>query len=88
MHDPRIRIHPIPNSPFARLGMLLATLVLLALGFLVGLFALVVALGLAIVGGLALGMRRWWFRHRRRTGENDLLEVEYRVVHRERDRNL
>jgi len=87
--DPRWhQFYQPPRSPLARLGLALAGIGILALSFLLGLFVLAVAMGLAVVGVIALTVRRWLGlgQRRRRDRDGGPIEVEYRVVHRERDK--
>lgn len=82
----RTTFYRVPESPLARFGLALLGLALLAVSFFVGLFFVAVIAGLAIIGSLALTVRNWWLgRSRGSAPEDDLVEVEYRVVHRERD---
>lgn len=74
----------VPESPLARFGLAVLGILLVALSFVVGLFFLAVTAGLAVLGGIALSIRGWWLgRRRRRDEDEDLVEVEYRVVRRE-----
>ncbi len=76
----------VPESPLARFGLALVGLVLLVLSFVVGLVFLAVGAGLAVLGGIALSVRGWWLRRKgARREDDDLVEVEYRVVDRRRD---
>lgn len=84
MRERHIRFIRIPDHPLARLGFVLAVLALLALGFLVGFMALVIAMGLAIIGRVILGVRRMWFRKKRTAEADRLIDAEYRVIKRER----
>ena len=66
---------------------MLLGIAMLALSFVIGFVFLAVAAGLAILGAIGLSIRNWLGRGRS-TGSksNDVLEVEYRVVDRKRDR--
>ncbi|MBY6204923.1 hypothetical protein [Halomonas denitrificans] len=77
----------MPESPIARFGLALVGLLLLVLSFFVGIVFLAVGAGLAVLGGVALSVRRWWLRRKGepRHDDEDLVEVEYRVVDRRRD---
>ncbi len=77
-----------PASPLARLGLVLGGIGILALSFVLGLFVLAIAMGLALVGAVVLAVRRLLLG---RAGtvepeERGPLHVEYRVVHREPER--
>jgi hypothetical protein len=76
-----------PTSPLARLGLALVGIGILALSFMLGLFVLAIAMGLALVGGLVLAVRRLLSNHRNEGSKADgPIEVEYRVVHRQSTR--
>ncbi len=76
-----------PTSPLARLGLALVGIGILALSFMLGLFVLAIAMGLALVGGLVLAVRRLLSSNQGARSEADgPIEVEYRVVHRESKR--
>ncbi|NKI34933.1 hypothetical protein HFP89_07125 [Wenzhouxiangella sp. XN79A] len=76
----------MPESPLARFGLALLGVALLAVSFFVGLVFLAVAAGLAILGSIALSIRSWWLGRRGGTRpDDDLVEVEYRIVDRQRD---
>lgn len=83
----RATFYRVPESPLARFGLALLGLALLVVSFAVGLVFLAVVAGLAIVGSVALTIRNWWLGRRggRRRPDEDLVEVEYRIVDRERD---
>lgn len=82
----RTTFYRVPQSPLARFGLALLGIAVLAVSFFIGLAFLAVAAGLAILGGIALSIRNWWLGRRGgRAEDRDLVEVEYRVVHRERD---
>jgi len=73
-----------PTSPLARLGLALVGIGILALSFMLGLFVLAIAMGLALVGALVLGVRRLLSNNRSEGSKPDgPIEVEYRVVHRQ-----
>lgn len=75
-----------PESPLARFGLVLLGLAILAVSFFVGLVFLAVAAGLAILGAIGLSIRNWLTGRRGSRGrDDDPLQVEYRVVRRERD---
>lgn len=73
-----------PTSPLARLGLVLVGIGTLALSFFLGLFVLAVAMGLALIGAVVLGVRRLFAGQSAGADEPGPIEVEYRVVHRER----
>lgn len=76
-----------PASPLARLGLVLGGIGVLALSFVLGLFVLAIAMGLALVGAVVLAVRRLLGGGGAADSRTDgPLEVEYRVVHRERGR--
>lgn len=85
----RTSFYRVPESPLARFGLALLGIAILAVSFFVGLIFLAVAAGLAIVGGIGLTVRNWLVGRRhsgaRDKREDDPLQVEYRVVRRERD---
>jgi hypothetical protein len=87
MNDPWQRFYQPPTSPLARLGLLLAGVGILALSFLLGLFILAIALGLALIGLIVLSVRRWLGLGRASKPEDDHLHVEYKVVRRESRQN-
>ena len=62
---------------------MLAGIGILALSFLLGLFFLAIAIGLAVIGFIVLSVRRWLGLGRPRKPEDETLNVEYRVVRRE-----
>lgn len=77
-----------PASPLARLGLVLGGIGILALSFVLGLFVLAIAMGLALVGAVVLTVRRLLSgRSPADQKSSGPLEVEYRVVHRERRRS-
>lgn len=78
----------VPQSPLARFGLAVLGVLIVALSFVVGIFFLAVTAGLAVLGGIALSIRRWWLGRGGRANGNrddDFVEVEYRVVDRETD---
>jgi hypothetical protein len=86
MHDPWQRFYQPPASPLARFGLVLLGIGILALSFMVGLVFLAVAAGLAVIGFVALTVRRLLSGSGAKTGRDDgPINVEYRVVHRRRD---
>lgn len=87
MNYSRFTSYRVPQSPLARFGLMLLGIAMLALSFVIGFVFLAVAAGLAILGAIGLSIRNWLGRGRS-TGSksNDVLEVEYRVVDRKRDR--
>lgn len=77
-------VYQPPASPLARLGMVLVGMGVLALSFMLGLFVLAIAMGLALIGGIALAIRRLLAGRASPVDESGPIEVEYRVIHRER----
>ncbi|MEE4303852.1 MAG: hypothetical protein V2J19_06815 [Wenzhouxiangella sp.] len=84
MHDPWQRFYQPPASPLARFGLVLLGIGILALSFLLGLVFLAVAVGMAVIGFIVLTVRRWLGRSGSGKRDDGLVDVEYRVVHRER----
>ncbi len=84
MQDPWRQFYQPPTNPLVRLGLVLAGIGILALSFVLGLFFLAIAMGLAVVGFIVLTVRRWLGAGKRRQADDGLIDVEYRVVHRER----
>lgn len=83
--DPRWqRFYQPPSSPLARLGLVLLGLGVLTLSLLLGVFVLAIAVGLAVIGALVLTVRRWLGLGQARTEDSSLIDVEYRVVSRQR----
>lgn len=83
------RFYQVPASPLARFLFALGLAATLVLAFFLGLAVLAVVAGLALIGALYLGIMRLVYRLRRGRGgkqKDDPLEVEYRVVRRERDK--
>ena len=75
-----------PTSPLARLGLVLVGIGTLALSFFLGLFVLAIAMGLALIGAVVLGVRRLFAGRPEPGKEGGPIDVEYRVIHRERRR--
>lgn len=84
MHDPWQRFYQPPTSPLARLGLVLLGIGVLALSFLLGLVFLAVAVGMAVIGFVILTVRRWLGTGKARKPDDGIIDVEYRVVNRER----
>lgn len=84
MQDPWQRFYQPPTSPLARLGLVLLGIGILALSFLLGLVFLAIAVGMAVIGFVVLTVRRWLGGSRSRKSDDGLIDVEYRVVHREK----
>ena len=84
MQDPWRQFYQPPTHPLARLGLVLAGIGILALSFILGLFFLAIAMGLAVVGFIVLTVRRWLGTGKSGKRDDGLIDVEYRVVHRER----
>lgn len=84
MQDPWQRFYQPPASPLARLGLVLLGIGILALSFLLGLVFLAVAVGMAVIGFVVLTVRRWLGRPKSGQQDDGLVDVEYRVVHRQR----
>lgn len=87
MRDFRYSFYRVPESPLARFGLALLGIAVLAVSFFVGLVFLAVAAGLAILGGIGLTIRNWLVGRKKPDRGDDPLQVEYRVVRRERDRD-
>ena len=75
-----------PTSPLARLGLVLVGIGTLALSFFLGLFVLAIAMGLALIGAVVLGVRRLFAGRPGPADEGGPIDVEYRVIQRERRR--
>lgn len=84
MHDPWQRFYQPPTSPLARLGLVLLGIGILALSFLLGLVFLAVAVGMAVIAFVVLTVRRWLGTGKPRKPDDGIIDVEYRVVNRER----
>lgn len=66
--------------------MALLGLTILVVSFFVGLVFVAVVAGMAILGGLGLTIRNWLVGRKASTQDDDLVQVEYRVVRREQER--
>ena len=84
MKNPWGTVYQPPTNPLARAALVLAGIGVLALSFVLGLFILAIAMGLALVGLVVVLFRRWFQLGRSRPQADDSLKVEYRVVRRER----
>ncbi len=87
MKDPNWhRVYRVPQNPLARAGLVALGLALIAVSFFVGLMMLAVFAGLAVLGAIYIGLMRLFrgFR-RKREDDDDLVQVEYKVVRREKD---
>jgi len=80
------RFYQPPENPLARFGLILLGIAVLALTFMLGLVFLAVAAGMAILGGIILTVRRWLGMDRSSSPEDKTIDVEYRVIRKERDR--
>lgn len=78
------RFYQPPTSPLARFGLVLLGIGVLALSFLLGLFFLAIAVGLAVIGGIVLTVRRWLGLGQARTPDDGLIDAEYRVIDRKK----
>lgn len=78
------RFYQPPTHPLARLGLVLAGIGILALSFFLGLFLLIIAIGLAVIGAVYLTVRRWLGLPRTKNTDQSVIDVEYRVINRER----
>lgn len=86
-------ISPPPRNPLSAIITGIVGVLLLAGAFMLGLVALVVALGLGLVVWLGVYARIWWIRRKLAkqgggpTGvtEGQDLEVEYTVISRQRE---
>lgn len=76
---------PKPLSIWARIGIALITIAVLAVSFMLGLVFLAVAVGLVAMALIALGIRRLIGGSSGQ--DNDDIEVTYRVVDRREDRD-
>ena len=84
MNQQRWTVYQVPASPLARLGMALIAVAVVALSFVLGLFVLAIALGLAVIGAITLAVRRLLSGRSANVDQTGPIDVEYRVVHRER----
>ncbi|MEE4297047.1 MAG: hypothetical protein V2J20_10600 [Wenzhouxiangella sp.] len=83
----RFSFYQPPASPLARLGLALAGIGILALSFMLGLFVLAIAMGLALVGAAVLAVRKLLAgKGSARSDSTGPIEVEYRVIERRRSR--
>jgi len=87
MRNFQYSFYRVPQSPLARFGLALLGIAVLAVSFFVGLIFLAVAAGLAIIGAIGLTIRNWLVGRRKPDRPDDLIDVEYRVVRRNRDSN-
>lgn len=80
-------VYQPPTSPLARIALAVVGVGILALSFMLGLFVLAIALGVAVLWVTVIGLRVAWLRWFGHTGrgeaDDDSLRVEYRVVRRE-----
>jgi len=79
------RFYQPPQNPLARFGLVLLGIAILALSFMLGLVFLAVAAGLAIIGGIVLTVRRWLGLGQSEAPQDRTIDVEYRVIRKERD---
>jgi hypothetical protein len=79
------RFYQPPQNPLARFGLVLLGIAILALSFMLGLVFLAVAAGLAIIGGIVLTVRRWLGLGQSGASQDRTIDVEYRVIRKERD---
>ncbi len=84
MQDPWQRFYQPPASPLARLGLVLLGIGILALSFFVGVIFLAIAAGAAIIGFVVLTVRRWLGVTGKTRRDDGMVDVEYRVVHRQK----
>lgn len=80
------RFYQPPTSPLARLGLVLLGIGILALSFVLGLFFLAIAVGLAVMGAIVLTVRRWLGLGQTAKPDDGMIDAEYRVVYRETNR--
>lgn len=83
-NDRWYQVYQPPTSPLARLGFVLVGIGTLALSFFLGLVVLAIAMGLAVIGALVLAVRRLLSGRSGRAEGSGPIEVEYRVIHKER----
>lgn len=80
-------VYQPPTSPLARIALAVVGVGVLALSFMLGLFVLAIALGVAVLWVTIIALRvawlRWFGRSGRSDSDDDSLRVEYRVVRRE-----
>jgi len=87
MRNFRYSAYQAPTGPLARFFLVLGGLAVLAVSFFIGLVFLAVVAGLAILGGIGLSIRNWLSgRGKASDVDEDLVQVEYRVVRRDRGR--
>jgi hypothetical protein len=72
----------------ARAGLVVVGFGVLVLSFFLGLFFLIIAVGLALIAGAVVAVRRWLGPGRSSSPDSDNLQVEYRVIRRDRSRNF
>lgn len=73
-----------PMSPWAKIGVAIVTITVLAVSFMLGLVFLAVAVGLVALGMIAVAIRRL-LAGNQRSADDDNIEVTYRVIQRRRD---
>ena len=91
-------ISPPPQNPVARIFTAIVAVLIMVGSFMVGLVAIAVVAGLALVIGLAAWLRIWWLRRRlggnasqvpggsdRHAPDNQAIETEYTVISRKQD---
>ncbi|MFU8831509.1 MAG: hypothetical protein ACNA7J_05060 [Wenzhouxiangella sp.] len=78
------RFYQPPTNPLARLGLVLGGIGILALSFFLGLFLLIIAIGVVVIGAVYLAVRRWLGLTRPNKRDHGVIDVEYRVINRER----
>ena len=79
-------VYQPPTSLLARVVLAIVGIGVLALSFMLGLFVLAIALGVAVLLTLIVALRVAWQRWRGRVSagdQDDSLRVEYRVLRRE-----
>ncbi len=84
MNDRWRQFYQPPPGPLARVAMVLVGIGVLALSFMLGLFVLAIAMGMALIGAVVLGIRRLLAGRGQPPPGQGPIDVEYRVVHRER----
>jgi hypothetical protein len=86
-------VYQPPTSPLARIALAVVGVGVLALSFMLGLFVLAIALGVAVLWATLVALRLAWLRWFGGTmrgdarDDADSLQVEYRVVRRESRRD-